>query len=144
MLIKPSAALAVAAILFSGSAWAETVEVKMLNKGEAGAMLFEPGFVQIAPGDTVKFIATDKGHNAASIEGMIPEGAEPFDGKINEELEVTLDTEGLYAVKCTPHYAMGMVMTIAVGDGVEQPEDYLEGRLPPNAKKRLSAELENL
>ena len=136
--------LIAATMMLSGAAWAETVEVQMLNKGETGTMVFEPSFVQIAPGDTVKFIASDKGHNAEAIKEMIPEGAEPFKGKINEEIEVTLDAEGLYAVKCAPHFAMGMVMNIAVGDGVEMPEGYLEGRLPKKAKERFEDQLENL
>ena len=38
-------------------------------------MVFEPAFVKIAPGDTVKFVSTDKGHNAEIIKGMLPEGA---------------------------------------------------------------------
>lgn len=130
--------------LLAGGALAETHEIKMLNKGEAGTMVFEPDFIQIAPGDTVKFLATDKGHNAESVLDMIPEGAEAFKGKINQELEVTLDEEGLYAVKCLPHFAMGMVMSIAVGDDVSVPDGYLEGRLPRKAKERYSDQLENL
>lgn len=130
--------------MLSGAASAETFEVLMLNKGEAGTMVFEPAFVQAAPGDTVKFLATDKGHNAESVPDMIPEGADPFKGKINEEIEVTLDVEGLYAVKCLPHFAMGMVMIIAVGENATQPDDYLEGRLPKKAKERFSEQLENL
>ena len=130
--------------LLAGAALAETHEVKMLNKGEAGTMVFEPAFVSAAVGDTVKFIATDKGHNAESVLDMIPEGAEAFKGKINEEIEITMDVEGLYAVKCLPHFAMGMVMTIAVGDDVTLPDGYLEGRLPKNAKERFAEQLENL
>ena len=38
-------------------------------------MVFEPSFVKIAPGDTVRFVSTDKGHNAETIKGMLPEGA---------------------------------------------------------------------
>lgn len=71
---------------------------------------------------------------------MLPEGAEPFEGRINEEIEVTLDVEGVYGVICKPHYAMGMVMTIAVGD-VEAPDDFLEGRVPRKAKERFEAQL---
>ena len=36
-------------LALAGSAWAETVEVKMLNKGEAGTMVFEPALVRLAP-----------------------------------------------------------------------------------------------
>ncbi len=131
------------ATLMAGAAFAETFEVKMLNKGSDGErMVFEPAFVQAVPGDTIKFLATDKGHNAETIKGMFPEGAEGFKGKINEEIEVTLEIEGVYGVMCRPHYAMGMVLTIAVGD-VQPPEDFLEGRVPKKAKQRFEAQLAN-
>lgn len=132
------------AALIGGAAFAETFEVQMLNKGSDGErMVFEPAFVQAQAGDIVKFIATSKGHNAEVNKGMLPEGAEAFKGKINEEIEVTLDTEGVYGVICKPHFAMGMVMTIAVGD-VDVPEDFLKGRVPPKAKARFEAQLGNL
>jgi pseudoazurin len=105
-------------------------------------MVFEPAFVQAAVGDTIRFVATDRGHNAEINDDMLPEGADAFEGRINEEIEVTLDTEGVYGVICKPHFAMGMVMTIAVGD-VEIPEGYLEGRIPRKAKERFQAQLAN-
>jgi pseudoazurin len=128
----------------AGTAMAESHDVLMLNRGEAGTMVFEPAFLQIAAGDTVRFVPTDRSHNAESVEGMLPEGSEPFAGRINEEIEVTFDVEGLYGVKCTPHFAMGMVMIIAVGENVEQPEDFLAGRIPPRAKERFEEALSNL
>jgi pseudoazurin len=126
--------------LMASTVSAEVYEVQMLNKGEAGAMVFEPGLLRVAVGDTVKFVATSKGHNAESIDGMIPEGAAEFEGKINQEVEVTLDTAGVYGVRCKPHFAMGMVMTIVVGDAVA-PDDFLAGRLPKKAKERIEAQL---
>ncbi len=132
-----------AASLLSGVAYAETVEVKMLNKAGDEKMVFEPDFVRVAPGDTVKFVPTDKGHNALSVEGMIPGGAEAFKGKIGKEIEVTFDTEGYYGVECQPHFAMGMVMTVAVGTGAA-PDDFLAGRIPPKAKARFEAQIEKL
>ncbi|RZJ38429.1 MAG: pseudoazurin, partial [Brevundimonas sp.] len=71
--------------------------------------------LRVRAGDTVKFIATDRGHNAASITGMTPDGATPFNGRINQEIEVTLTVPGLYGYKCTPHTGMGMVGLIQVG-----------------------------
>ncbi|MFX0545359.1 pseudoazurin [Roseovarius sp. S1116L3] len=130
--------------LMSGAAFAETFEVQMLNKGSDGdRMVFEPAFVQAAPGDTIRFVPTDKSHNAETIDDMIPEGAEGFVGKINQEVEVTLDAEGVYGIMCKPHYSMGMVMTIAVGD-VDAPAEFLEGRVPRKAKERFEAQLGNL
>ena len=117
------AALALgAAVIFAGAAGAAEVEIKMLNKGEKGAMVFEPDFVSVAPGDTIRFVPTDKGHIAETIKSMIPEGAEAFKSKFNEELTVTLDKEGVYGVKCTPHYGMGMVALIEVGQPVNLEE----------------------
>lgn len=143
MFAKTGTALALM-IAMAGTAWADTVEVHMLNKGEAGTMVFEPAFVRINPGDTVKFIPTDKGHNAESIKGMIPEGAERFEGKINQEIDVTFDVEGFYGVECKPHYSMGMVMTVAVGEDATAPDDFMSKVRPPNAKKRFQEQLEQL
>ena len=139
-----SLTIGLAVSLLAGMAIAETHEVQMLNKGDAGTMVFEPGFLRVVPGDTVKFIATDRGHNAEAVKGMVPEGADIFKGKINEEIEVTLETEGLYGVKCLPHFAMGMVMTIAVGEETALPDGFLAGRLPPKAKERFNEQLEDL
>lgn len=116
----------------------------MLNRGEAGNMVFEPAFLRIAAGDTVTFLATDRGHNAESIATMMPEGGTTFAGRVNEEIVVTFDVEGLYGVMCKPHYAMGMVVTIAVGDVSEVPETFLEGRIPRGAKSRFEEQLSNL
>ena len=113
-------ALLLAAAIFSaglaGAASAADVDVMMLNKGESGVMVFEPSFVQVQPGDTVHFIATDKSHNVESIKGMIPDGVEPFKGKLNENFDLTVTEEGVYGVKCTPHFPMGMVALVVVGD----------------------------
>lgn len=111
-------AAAVLALMLTGAAQGADHQVKMLNKGEKGSMVFEPDFVLAAPGDTVTFVPTDKSHNAESIKGMIPEGAEPFKGKTNEQVVVTLGADGVYGVKCLPHYGMGMVALIVVGKPV--------------------------
>ncbi|KKC38251.1 hypothetical protein WH87_08765 [Devosia epidermidihirudinis] len=118
------------------SAMAADHEIKMMNRGEAGQMVFEPAFLQIEKGDTVKFIATDKGHNAETIAGMIPEGAAPFKGKINEEIEVTFDVEGAYGYKCAPHFAMGMVGLIVVGSAPAN-LDALNGARVPNRVRQI-------
>jgi pseudoazurin len=111
-------AFAASVLMASTVAYGAEVEVKMLNKGAGGAMVFEPALVKIAPGDTVNFVATDKGHDALSIDGMIPDGATPFEGKINEDLTVIFTVPGVYGYKCKPHYAMGMIGLVVVGDPV--------------------------
>ena len=111
-------ALVIAETAATASAQAAEFDVVMLNKGAAGAMVFEPALTRIAPGDTVHFHATDKSHNAETIPGMLPDGAEAFAGKMNQDVTVTFTIPGVYGVKCKPHYAMGMVAVIAVGDPV--------------------------
>lgn len=111
-------AAALAVLAMTGGAFAADHEVQMLNKGDKGVMVFQPDFVVAAPGDTVTFVPTDKSHNAETIKGMIPEGAEPFKGTMSAPVTVQLDVEGVYGVKCTPHYGMGMVALIVVGSPV--------------------------
>ena len=107
---------AVAAVMaVAGGANAAEIEVKMLNKGTEGMMVFEPALVKLAPGDTVNFVSTDKGHNAETIKGMLPDGAATFIGKTGEDVAVKFEQAGIYGVKCAPHYGMGMVAMIVVG-----------------------------
>jgi pseudoazurin len=135
-----SAAIAVV-MLAAGStgALAGEVQIKMLNKGTEGIMVFEPALVKIQPGDTVRFVASDKGHNVESIEGMLPEGAKAFASKVNEELTITFDQAGVYGYKCKPHYAMGMVGLVVVGDAVNA--DQAKEKSHPGKAKQTFANL---
>lgn len=114
----PLIAAAIALLSLAGAANADEHLVQMLNKGEKGSMVFEPAYIRAAPGDTIKFVPTDKSHNAETVKGMLPDGAEAFKGKPNAEITVTVTQEGVYGVKCAPHYGMGMVALIVVGKPV--------------------------
>ena len=133
------AVLAIAAIsCFTAPAHAKQWQVKMLNKGKAGAMVFEPAYLRVQPGDTVKFLATDKGHNAEAIANMLPAGAAPFKGKINQEIEVKFDKAGLYGYKCLPHLGMGMVGLVQVGAASNKATVAAQAaKLPGLSKKRM-------
>ena len=100
--------------LYTLSAVSQEHVVKMLNAGKEGMMVFEPAVLSIKKGDTVKFVATDLAHNSSSVEGMIPEGAEPWVGAMNQDIEVTLTEEGVYVYQCTPHNMMAMIGVIKV------------------------------
>ena len=100
--------------LYTLSAFSKDHVVKMLNAGKEGMMVFEPAVLSIKKGDTVKFVATDVAHNSSSVEGMIPEGAEPWVGAMNQDIEVTLTEEGVYVYQCTPHNMMAMIGVIKV------------------------------
>jgi pseudoazurin len=129
----------VATLGLAGAAGAAEVEVRMLNKGTEGVMVFEPALVKVAPGDTVKFVAADKGHNVEAVPTMLPEGAPPFAGKVNEELAITFDKPGVYGYKCKPHYGMGMVGMIVVGEPTNA--DLAKAATHPGKAKQAFANL---
>ena len=111
----------------------------MLNKDAEGrAMQFDPAFLKIAPGDTVTFVATSKGHNSESVLTLTPEGAEPWKGKINEEITVTFDAEGSFVYKRQPHLGLGMVGLIQVGDTPVSLDKVEVDKLPRRAADRLA------
>nr|WP_314872512.1 pseudoazurin [uncultured Pseudomonas sp.] len=122
---------------------ADVHEVKMLNRGSDGAMIYEPDHLRIAPGDSVRFLPTQSGHNAATLAELLPAGAEAFKSKLNQPHEQQFGVPGLYAIQCIPHLAMGMVMLIQVGEpAADLPA--LPATLPPRAKARLQAQWEKL
>lgn len=97
----------------AGVANAAEHEVKMLNTGKDGTMVFEPGFLKVAKGDTVKFVPTDLGHNSVSTH--VPDGGPTWQGEMNKAVSVTLNTEGVYVYLCVPHTVMAMAGVIQVG-----------------------------
>ena len=132
-------ACALATFTLVGTAMAAEHEVQMLNKGPDGQRnWFEPAVVYSEPGDTIKFVTVDKGHNSASV--VIPEGAEPWKGKLSQDTSVTLDVPGLYSYKCTPHFGLGMVGLVVVGDASVN-LDAVEGGKYPGKAKKVIAEL---
>lgn len=131
--------LALGLAVAATGAFAAEHEIRMLNKGEAGAMVFEPSFLRVEPGDSVHFVEVDKGHNAETIPGLIPDGAEPFKGKLNQDVTVTLTVPGLYGVKCLPHFTMGMAALIQVGDASVNLEAAKAVKLPKKAQERLES-----
>ena len=108
----------VAASLFVvGPVAAKDIAVQMKNSGGAGIMVFEPSFIRAAPGDTIRFLPTDAGHNAEIIPGMIPAGVEPSAGEIGKEFDLKVTKRGLYGIRCKPHFSLGMVALVKVGPG---------------------------
>lgn len=139
-----AAAAVLLATSLAGAASAEEHVVKMMNaNGKGKFMLFEPEFVKANVGDTVKFVPTNKGHNAEMIPEVWPEGAAEFKGELNQEVVLTIDKPGIYGVKCHPHYPMGMIGLIVAGDPTNKAQ--LDSYTPPGtAQKRLDGLKEQL
>lgn len=130
-----------AAIIVPRLAGAAEHVVEMRNKDDAGnLMAFQPGFVKVEVGDTVKFVPTDKSHNAESVPEVWPEGVTPVKGAFSKEVVFNAEKEGVYVLKCAPHYGMGMVVLIQVGKPVNL-DKIKEFKAAGLAKKRLDAEV---
>lgn len=139
-MIAATAAVVVAGPVIAESHGGTVHEVEMLNQNPDNPrqrMVFSPRVLVVQPGDTVKFLPTDRGHNSQSIDDMIPTGTEGWEGAINGEVEVTFDTPGFYGYQCKPHQTVGMVAAIIVaGEGaLDNLEDAKGVRQRGQAKK---------
>src|SRR3546814_19774401 len=105
-------------ILVTHAAYASPVQVEMLNKRDGELFVYSPDLVRIAPGESVSFVPTTKGHNVESIKGMLPEGVDAIKLGFNEASTVTFTAQGVYGIRCTPHTGAGMEAAIIVGETV--------------------------
>lgn len=105
--------LTVGLMMLSGAVFAANHEVKMLNHGADGGMVFEPAVVKAQVGDTITFKPTNKGHWVQSR--VVPEGAEKFLSEEDKEFTLKLTHEGVYVYVCPPHRMMNMAGLIQVG-----------------------------
>ena len=81
----------------------------------ARSTAYDPMVLKIEPGDTVNWVNMS-GHFNQFEQGLIPEGAEPWTTQMGNDVSRTFDVEGVYIYKCPPHFAMGMVGAIIVGE----------------------------
>ena len=124
----------------SVAAFANTIEVKMLTKNDAGdRMVFSQELVRAEVGDIIRFLPTEKGHNAQSVKGALPDGQKSFRGKQNKTVEYLVTETGLTAVVCAPHQAMGMVALIVVGNDLSNAQKILDARVRGKGKDKIMA-----
>ena len=125
------------------SALADIIEIEMLNQNEAGErMVFSQELIEAEVGDIIRFVPTDKAHNAQSVKAAVPEGQEPFRGKMNKSVEYEITETGLTAVVCLPHQSMGMVALVVVGDDFSNADKVLEARIPGKGGDKIKALVE--
>lgn len=121
------------------AAFAETIEVEMLNQNDAGdRMVFSQELIRAEVGDVIRFVPTDRSHNAQSVKDALPEGQEPFKGRTNDAVEYVVTETGLTAVVCLPHQAMGMVALVVVGNDVSNAEQILSARIPGKGGDKIA------
>ncbi len=87
---------------------------------KAAVTAFRPLVVHAQPGDTIVW-QNMAGHDTSSMNSMIPEGAEAWQSKMGEIFSITVEKEGAYLYKCTPHASLGMMGAIIVGNADNLP-----------------------
>jgi len=133
--------LAVLFLVTPTSVNAADTTIQMLNKdtGSKERNIYSPALVKIEPGDTVKWVATDRGHNVEFVRGAFPEGVKPFRSALGKDVSYTFSTPGVYVFKCTPHYGLGMVGIIIVGETPDNLSEIAAKKYPGRADKRIDA-----
>jgi len=69
---------------------------------------------------------------------LVPAGGPTWTGGLSKDVTVTFDVGGVYGVRCVPHYAMGMVALIVVGDPSVNLEGAREVKHRGKAKQRMA------
>ncbi len=117
--------------------------VQMKNSGVDGIMVFEPGFLNVAVGDTVHFEPTDVGHNSETVAGLIPAGATPWKSDFGKKISVKIDKNGVYVYQCLPHSMLAMVGVIVAGNPTNL-ADIKKNVAPLNAKFSMNNDRLNM
>ena len=94
------------------------------------------------PSRATPFASHRQGHNSATV--VVPDGAEEWQGKLSQEVSATLDVPGLYCYECTPHFGLGMVGLVAVGDPAINLEAVKSARYPGKARQVMAELLQEL
>tara|TARA_Y100000589_G_scaffold329040_1_gene374600 strand:- start:2003 stop:2428 length:426 start_codon:yes stop_codon:yes gene_type:complete len=136
--------LLVALFLFSNLASAADLTIDMLNKRDDGKrMVYSLEVAKIDAGQSIKWVAKDKGHNVEMIKG--PDGASlPKKSKLNEDVTIKFDTPGIYLYKCTPHVGMGMIGLVVVGGDTSNKDAIMKVKLGGKSKKKRKTLLSDL
>lgn len=130
-----------------GAAGAAEFEVKVLNQGQTGKMVFEPALLRVAVGDTVTFKAVDAHHFVGSIRNMIPAGAQPLRGEASKDYKVTLTAPGIYGYECFVHiHTYGMSGLVVVGNDLSNLATAKQAAalLPPREREKVEALLKQV
>ena len=104
--------------LFCAICFSKTVEVGMWSnfQGKKNNMRYDPRIISINVGDTVFWKSLGKDHNVEFIVEGIPVGVEKLNSELNQDVEFTFITPGIYAYVCTLHINIGMIGFIIVGN----------------------------
>mgnify|MGYP000940315960 CR=1 FL=1 len=121
--------------------------VEMWNKDpddRKRRMVFSEEIVVVEPGESVTWLATDKGHNVQMIDG--PNGYDlPKKSKLSKDVTLTFEQPGVYVYVCTPHATMGMLGIVVVGELTQEAIDAVrDAKVRGKSKKKFKELLAEL
>ena len=100
-------------------------------------MTFQPDLVKVGVGDTVTFSPPTRATTSMSSPTCFLLALGPLQGRYQQAAERDVHRAGVYVVKCDPHYGMGMVAVIVVGDDLSNLDAVKAGKNPKLAQQRL-------
>ena len=123
--------------LFCAICFSKTVEVGMWSnfQGKKNNMRYDPRIISINVGDTVFWKSLGKDHNVEFIVEGIPVGVEKLNSELNQDVEFTFITPGIYAYVCTLHINIGMIGFVVVGGDKSNLENIKKIRFSARSKK---------
>ncbi len=130
--------------ILSSYSFSKEVLIDMLNKRDDGQrMVYSKDIVNVAVGDTVKWLPKDGGHNVEFVAG--PDGFElPPKSYINREVAMKFDIPGIYLYICSPHSIMGMIGLLVVGEDMSNKELIKNYNVGGKGSRKLKELLKNI
>ena len=124
------------AFFFVTNAYSADAQIEMLNKRDDGArMVYSKEVVKIDTGQSIEWVAKDKGHNVEMVAG--PDGSTlPKKSKLSKNFTMTFDKPGIYIYKCTPHVGLGMIGIVVVGGNSSNKDAISKVKFSGKAKKK--------
>mgnify|MGYP001344164905 FL=1 len=136
--------ITVSLFILSSYSFSKEVLIDMLNKRDDGQrMVYSKDIVNVAVGDTVKWLPKDGGHNVEFVAG--PDGFElPPKSYINREVAIKFDIPGIYLYVCSPHSIMGMIGLLIVGEDTSNKELIKNYNVGGKGSRKLKELLKNI
>ncbi len=88
---------------------------------------FQPDYMEVETGDTVRFLGTVGRHTVHSVRDMLPEGVQKIGIMPHGNPDVVFDRPGIYGIQCKLHQRHGMVALIVVGGDLHNLQPAREG-----------------
>ncbi len=118
MICANNKALSIFSLVLLAATIASTHAAEHGVRMNAAKATFEPAYLKIQPGDTVKFIPIGKSKTVTATSTLVPDGAYHWQGIPGKSLSAKLSREGIYLYQSNKHVAKGMVGVIQVGSAV--------------------------